>query len=106
MSHSRDDVVAAVEALFPGDGGAVLTALDAYGSAPYEGETHRVHLAIIKLCGGNREKLQQLVQAAKVDYRDILAWQQLGPLSDAEGEKMQHEARALLQKWGPRQGPQ
>lgn len=41
----------------------------------YKGaEPARVHLAILKLSGGDPEKLQHNIEAAKIDYRDVLAW--------------------------------
>lgn len=52
----------------------VLRLLAQYGQEPYERERERVHLAILKLCGGDKSQLQGLVEAAKVDYRDVLAW--------------------------------
>ena len=98
---SRDDVVAAVKATFPdADLATTLALLDQYGTQPYEGERERVQIAIIELSEGSKEKLRYLVQAAKTDYRDVLAWKQLGPLSKAEGEKLQTDARALVDKRG------
>jgi len=41
----------------------------------YEGyEPARVQLAILKLSNGDSEKLQDYIQAARLDYRDVLAW--------------------------------
>ena len=41
----------------------------------YEGyEPARVQLAILKLSDGDSEKLQDYIQAARIDYRDVLAW--------------------------------
>ncbi len=101
MTHTRDDVLAAVQAAFhAGDLATILAVLDLYGTESYERERERVQLAIVELSGGSKDKLLELVQTAKTDYRDVLAWQQLGPLSEAEGKKLQNEARALLEKWG------
>jgi len=101
MTPTRDDVVAAAKATFPdSDLPTVLALLDLYGTQPYEREKERVQLAILELGGGSEDKLLYLVQAAKTDYRDVLAWQQLGPLSGPEGEKLQNQARGLLEKWG------
>jgi hypothetical protein len=57
-------------------------------------------LAIIELSAGNWEMLLRYVQDAKIDYRDILAWKQLGPLTEAEGKGLQDAARALIDRWG------
>jgi hypothetical protein len=101
MTHSRDDVLAAVEAAFHASNlMTILAILDLYGTETYERERERVQLAIIELSGGSQDKLLELVQTAKTDYRDVLAWQQLGPLSEAEGKKLRNEARALLEKRG------
>src|SRR5690348_2917964 len=101
MTHARDDVLAAAAAAFDaGELAAVVAALDRYGIEPHERERERVQLAIIGLCGGSKDKLLHYVQAAKTDYRDILAWQELGPLPETEGKKLQDKARALLEKWG------
>ena len=39
-----------------------------------ESESARVQLAILKLSEGDPEKLRHYVQAARTDYRDVLAW--------------------------------
>ena len=78
----------------------MLAALDQYGAASHEPERERVQLAIIELSAGNKDMLLRHVQDAKTDYRDILAWKQLGPLPEAEGRKLQDAARALADRWG------
>ena len=41
----------------------------------YEGyEPARVQLAVLKLSEGDPEKLQGYIEAASVDYRDVLSW--------------------------------
>lgn len=90
MIHTRDDVLAAIRDAFPASvRAAILAVLDRYGTESYENERERVQLAIIALSGGIQEKLPELVKVAKTDYRDVLAWQQLGPLSEAEGKRLQ-----------------
>jgi len=101
MACSREDVLAAAKAAFGGQQiEPVIAALDLYGIERHEPERERVQLAIIELSAGSREKLRYFVEIAKTDYRDVLAWKQLGPLPDAEGRKLQEEARALIGKWG------
>jgi hypothetical protein len=101
MTHTRDDVLAAATTTFEAtELVTILAELDLYGVEPHERERERVQLAIIELSGGSKDKLVQYVQIAKTDYRDILAWKQLGPLQEAQGEKLQNEARALIEKWG------
>ena len=101
MSHTRDDILAAAKAAFPASEPATIVAeLDLYGVAPHEPERERVQLAIIELSNGSIDKVREYVRIAKTDYRDILAWRQLGPLAEAEGKKLQNEAHALIEKWG------
>ena len=101
MTQTRDDIVAAIHAAFSDkDLATILTVLDLYGTKPYECEKERVQLAIVELSQGSEDKLRYLLQTAKTDYRDVLAWQELGPMSEADGRKAQKEARDLFAKWG------
>jgi hypothetical protein len=75
MPHSRNDVIAVVQETFPKDAySRVLELLDIYGIESYERERERVQLAILKLSGGNEEKVREFVAVAKRDYRDVLFW--------------------------------
>jgi hypothetical protein len=75
MAHSRDEVVAAIQATFPESSRTrVMELLDGYGVESYERERERVQLAILKLSEGNEEKLREFVAVAKRDYRDVLFW--------------------------------
>lgn len=97
MDYTRNDVVTALQAAFPnGDVSNLFDILDRYGVESYEREKERVQLAIIALSEGSEDKLLYLVQAAKTDYRDVLCWQETGPLSEEEGRKQQQAARRLL----------
>ena len=78
----------------------VLAIVDQYGAEAHEREPERVRLAIVRLTAGDREVLPKLVYAAKVDYRDVLAWAETGPLSAEQGEQLQAAARKLLARWG------
>jgi len=51
-----------------------MAELQTYGQEAYEEEPHRVRLAILKLCGAQRDRLTDLVATAKRDYRDVLMW--------------------------------
>ena len=55
----------------------VLAALDRYGTEPYHHEIVRVQHAILDLAAGDPEELEEMVQAAVIDYRDVLYWQTL-----------------------------
>ena len=101
MTHTREQMITAARAAFGEDALAdIVAALDQYGVERHEPERERVQLAIIALCGSDKDRLLRYVRDAKVDYRDILAAQQLGPSSEDEGGKLQDAARALISKWG------
>lgn len=101
MTHTPEEVLALAQAMF-GESclKEVLAVLDVYGTESYEREINRVKLAILQLSEGKTEKLRYWVKTAKVDYRDALAAQQLGPLSPEEGAKWQAIATDLLERWG------
>jgi hypothetical protein len=101
MTITRHDLLNAISVNFCNcEPEAILAELDNYGLQSHEQEKERVQLAIIELCGGNRDKLVELIAIAKTDYRDILAWRQLGPIPAPEGDALQEKARALIEKWG------
>ncbi len=101
MTITRRDLLNAIRASFRDcEPETILAELDNYGLQPYEREKERVQLAIIELSGGNPDKLAELIKTAKIDYRDILACHQLGPIPTSEGEALQQEAMALIEKWG------
>ena len=59
---------------FPNEQFAQITALlSQYGHEKWHRESSRVRLAALKLAHGNAEKLQVHIEAAKSDYRDVLA---------------------------------
>src|SRR4249920_2500326 len=99
MTHTREEVIASAKAMF-GEGklAEVLAALDEYGTESHEIEVNRVKLAILRLSEGNTDKLQYWIKTAKVDYRDPLAAQELGPLSPEEGAKLQEKAKNLVDR--------
>jgi hypothetical protein len=103
MTPTRADVEAAVRAAFArSDTATIMSVIDLYGTQPYERERERVQLAVIGLSRGSEEKLLELVQVAKTDYRDVLSWADHGALSESEGQKQQERVRGLLEKWGKR----
>lgn len=51
----------------------VLAILDEYGAEDHHREKDRVQLAVLKLSGGNRERLRREIEEAKCDYRDVLS---------------------------------
>jgi len=67
-----------IENLFPeaSEREKASVVLARYGEEEYEQESDRVRLAILKLAGPNPSiaKLQEFTNAAKGDFRDVLAW--------------------------------
>src|SRR5207244_6184593 len=101
MPHSRDEVVAAVEATFPKESKArVLELLDGYGVEPYERERERVQLAILKLSEGNEEKLREFVAVAKRDYRDVLFWAEYPDESRLDTPEKRERIKKMFEKFG------
>lgn len=71
---SRKDVRRIVRREFPpAKAEKVLAILDQYGSESSHRERNRVQLAILKLSGGDIQKLRDEVKIANSDYRDVLA---------------------------------
>lgn len=101
MTPTRDDVLAAARILY-GDHqlAEVLATLDSYGTQAHELEVNRVKLAVLHLSEGQNEKLAYLVGCAKVDYRDVLAWREVGALSSDQGAQLGARAQALIDRWG------
>jgi hypothetical protein len=101
MTHSREDVLRSVRAACPDNGDArVVDLLDRYGVASYERERERVQLAILKLAEGNEEKLRELVDIAKHDYRDVLLWAEYPEEAQLDTPQKRQEAGQLLRKLG------
>jgi len=108
---SRKKVLEKVRQYWPdGDPQEIMAVLDAYGTEPYERGRDRVQLAIIKLSGGKRDRLEALVQTAKRDYRDVLAYAEYpeemrtGPiamrqLSAEEARALRRRDKAQYRKW-------
>lgn len=81
--HTREAVLQAVEAAFPDhEATDIIEILDMYGVEAYERERERVQLAIVKLSQGDVDRLLDMVQAAKIDYRDVLFWADDPPPND------------------------
>jgi hypothetical protein len=68
-------VAAAIERFFPQPEATVAAELLAkYGDAPHEREAERIHLLILKISRRDVNRVRDLVDAAKRDYRDVIAW--------------------------------
>ncbi len=73
LSRTRDEVRQAVERQFGARSlEAIMTVLDQYQAEP--GGRERVQMAILKLSGGDLEKLRHYLKRAQDDFRDVLYW--------------------------------
>ena len=70
-----DDVMRVARRDFPSQHiDEVLTVLARYGEGDGSAAVPRVRLAILKLAGGNLERLRVQVETALSDFRDVLAF--------------------------------
>ena len=80
----------------PGQVERVRGILARYGSGPGEREPDRVRIAVLKLSGGDLERLEHFAELAATDYRDVLAFAEypayfdkwLGPDDEAERREL------------------
>src|SRR5438309_3024073 len=101
MPHSRDEVVAVVQRAFPESAHArVLELLDTYGVESYERERERVQLAILKLSGGDEERLREFVAVAKRDYRDVLFWAENPEEARLDTPEKRERIKKMFEKFG------
>ena len=100
MMHSRDEVIASVQAIFPKESwGRVLEMLDCYGVKSYERERERVQLDILKLSVGSEEKVREYVAVAKRDYRDVLFWAEYPEESRLDTPEKRKRVRKMFEKF-------
>ena len=101
MPHSRDEVVAVVQKIFPESAHArVIELLDSYGVESYERERERVQLAILKLSDGKEDKLREFVAVAKRDYRDVLFWADNPEEAKLDTPEKREELKKMFEKFG------
>jgi hypothetical protein len=100
MTITRDDVVRKAHELFGDERAArALALVDEYGIESYEREVNRVKLTILDVSDGKLSRLPYFVKCAKIDYRDVLTGQKLGPMTDEEESKWQASADRMLAIW-------
>jgi hypothetical protein len=103
MAYSRDEVVAAIQAVFPESSRTrILELLDGYGVESYERERERVQIAILKLSEGNEEKLREFIAVAKRDYRDVLFWAENPEEARLDTPEKRERIRKMFEKFGIR----
>lgn len=80
----------------------ILDLLNEYGTESYETGRARVQLGILKLSGGDRERLPDLVKMAKVDWRDILAYaeypEEMRTSTTKRRDMPEEEARSIRER--------
>ena len=70
---SRDDVLRIIKRDYPlKDRDTILDMLKEYGTEPSHSDSHRVHLAILKLGVGDTNQLKQFIDEAKSDFRVVI----------------------------------
>lgn len=100
MTVTRDDVVAKARELFgDADYQSALARVDQYGTDSHAREVDRVKFAILEVSDGKMSRLPYFVACARIDYRDVLGGQRLGPMTDAEEAQWQAGADHLLALW-------
>ena len=60
------------ECFRPQDREGAATLLIKYGIESWEREVERIHLDILSACESNLEKMEELINLAKADYRDLI----------------------------------
>jgi hypothetical protein len=98
----RNRVLEKIKKTWPNtDPQEILDILNAYGTEKHETGRERVQLAILKLSGGKRDLLPDLVRMAKTDWRDVLAYAEY-PEEMKTGLEMRElppkEAKAIRQR--------
>ncbi len=74
MTAQRAIVKKKIREYWPDDVDSVTAVLDRYGESSLTEESRaRVQLAVLKLADGSRDALQDYVEMAKQDYRDVIA---------------------------------
>ena len=85
----------------------VMRMLSSYGSEPWEREAMRVMAAVLKLAEGDSRQVEQFLNSARADYRDVLAWAEYPEymrrkpwtLSAAEGEAIVEQDWQQYESW-------
>lgn len=88
----------------------IVDILDQYGTEPFEQGRARVHLAILKLSEGDKQRLAELVAMAKRDFRDVVAYAEypeearlgfvaMKQLSQEEAQSVRSRDREQYTRW-------
>ena len=80
----------------------VQAILSAYGTKDYQRDSARVHLAIMKLAGGDLSRLRQHTDTACSDYRDVLSpaeYRRYSDLAWSGRSDKAAEEKAIREDW-------
>jgi hypothetical protein len=87
----------------------VLSILDEYGGEDWHPEPDRVRMAVLKLAGGKFDQLRMHIEAAKMDFRDVLSeaeyplytkkWFHIDKLPEAERQQIIDSDWKQYQDW-------
>ena len=103
---SENDVLRVVRRDFGGDRIEEIVEL----LSVYSSELGRVHLAVLKLSGGDLKKLYSYIEAAETDYRDVLSWAEypnygkvgwsdISKMSEEEKNKIYEKDKTQYEEW-------
>jgi len=70
---TEEDVLRVVRRDFPANFNSAILVLNEYGTESWQREQPRVRMAVLKVAQGDLDALKQAVNAAKRDFRDIVA---------------------------------
>ena len=100
LHPSRDLVLKKLRDCFPDSRAAAeaLAILDTYGKERWHRECERVQLAMLKQCGGDLVRLQQLAGLADRDYRDALVGAEHPEEFPASSKTSQQEMVAIRKR--------
>lgn len=87
-----------LEREFPNSSGEARELLNQYGHAKWHREIDRVRMACLKLSERDLHKLESMVKAACVDYRDVLAWAEYPAYMRTDPGRTQ-DSRAIAADW-------
>ncbi|MEM1210073.1 MAG: hypothetical protein AAGI54_12480 [Planctomycetota bacterium] len=101
IAPTRELVIQKLHQVFPlaTQAEKALVVLDTYGDEQWHREKCRVQLAVLMSCNGKLERLRDLIEIAKLDYRDVLVGAEFPEqLAIAPGAQPETEVEAARQR--------
>ena len=78
----------------------IIALLSTYGKEEYQREQERVLLCILKLAGGDKNQVKELVERAEKDYRDIIFWAENPQEAKLDTPEKIDEFNKMLKRFG------